>query len=56
MAYLASLIPFDQMTMEDFKDAFPEQALDPIHKPTFWPHAPEDQLDYDKDEPETSHH
>ncbi|KAF5273228.1 hypothetical protein FQA39_LY07559 [Lamprigera yunnana] len=37
LAYLASLIPFDQMTMENFKDSFPEFALDQ-NKPTFWPH------------------
>lgn len=38
------------MTMEDYKDAFPDKAVDPINKPTFWPHGPEDQLDYvDKD-------
>jgi hypothetical protein len=23
------------------------QALDPLNKPTFWPHTPEEQLDYD---------
>lgn len=46
MAHLASLIPFDQMTMEDFRDAYPEIAFDPLNKPTFWPHNPEDQPDY----------
>ncbi|KAF2900763.1 hypothetical protein ILUMI_05416 [Ignelater luminosus] len=56
LAYIASLLPYDQMTMEDFKDSFPEQALDPINKPTFWPHNPEDQLDYvDKDAPADEH-
>ncbi|EFA01349.1 ATP synthase subunit d, mitochondrial [Tribolium castaneum] len=43
LAHLTSLIPFDKMTMEDFRDAYPEQALDPINRPTFWPHGPEDQ-------------
>lgn len=38
LAHLKSLLPFDQMTMEDFADAYPDQALDPINKPTFWPH------------------
>ncbi|XP_055907290.1 ATP synthase subunit d, mitochondrial [Eupeodes corollae] len=42
--HLKSLLPYDQMTMEDYRDAFPEEALDPINRPTFWPHAPEDQL------------
>lgn len=38
LAHLKSLLPFDQMTMEDFADSFPDQALDAINKPTFWPH------------------
>lgn len=44
--HLKSLLPYDQMTMEDYRDAFPESALDPINRPTFWPHTPEEQLDY----------
>lgn len=43
---IKALLPYDQMTLEDFKDAHPELALDPINKPTFWPHDPEDQPDY----------
>ncbi|KAB0796155.1 hypothetical protein PPYR_10216 [Photinus pyralis] len=43
LAYIASLIPIDQMTMEDYRDAYPETAFDPINRPTFWPHEPEDQ-------------
>lgn len=51
IAHLKSLLPYSQMTMEDYRDAFPEQALDPINRPTFWPHTPEEQLDYNqKDE------
>lgn len=34
------------MIMEDFKDAYPEQALDPINKLSFWPHDEEEPLDY----------
>ncbi|ODM75853.1 ATP synthase subunit d, mitochondrial [Orchesella cincta] len=34
------------MTLEDLKDMFPERALDPLNNPTFWPHNPEEQLDY----------
>ncbi|XP_055594916.1 ATP synthase subunit d, mitochondrial [Uranotaenia lowii] len=40
---MKSQLPFDQMTMEDFRDAYPELALDPLNKPTFWPHNPEEQ-------------
>jgi len=43
LSYLASLLPYDQMTMEDYRDAFPDQALDPINKPTWWPHDEEEQ-------------
>lgn len=43
--HLKSLLPFDQMTLEDFRDAFPDQALDAINKPTFWPHNPEEQIE-----------
>lgn len=45
IAHLQSLLPFNQMTMEDYRDAFPEEALDPINRPTFWPHTPEEQLE-----------
>ncbi|KDR17560.1 ATP synthase subunit d, mitochondrial [Zootermopsis nevadensis] len=46
IARLKSLLPFEQMTMEDFKDAYPDLALDPLNKPTFWPHTPEEQIDF----------
>lgn len=46
--HLESLIPFDQMTMEDYCEAFPDDAIDPIGRPTFWPHNPEEQLCYKK--------
>ncbi|XP_030371731.1 ATP synthase subunit d, mitochondrial [Scaptodrosophila lebanonensis] len=46
IAHLKSLLPYDQMTMEDYRDAFPETALDPLNKPTFWPHTPEEQVGY----------
>ncbi|KAJ8979850.1 hypothetical protein NQ317_006314 [Molorchus minor] len=56
LAHIASLIPYDQMTMEDYRDAYPEDALDPINRPTFWPHTPEEQLDYvDKDAAKPAH-
>lgn len=38
---IKSLLPFSEMTMEDFRDMYPEHALDPINKPTMWPHIPE---------------
>nr|CAD7413413.1 unnamed protein product [Timema cristinae]CAD7434351.1 unnamed protein product [Timema monikensis] len=46
VAKLRALLPYGQMTMEDFRDAYPELALDPINRPTFWPHTPDEQLDY----------
>lgn len=46
MANIKALLPYEQMTMEDYKDAFPEQALDPLNKPTFWPHTPDEHEGY----------
>ncbi|KAL1129270.1 hypothetical protein AAG570_013799 [Ranatra chinensis] len=43
---LSGLLPYEQMTMEDYYDAHPEDQIDALNKPTFWPHTPEEQLDY----------
>ncbi|XP_037952201.1 ATP synthase subunit d, mitochondrial-like, partial [Teleopsis dalmanni] len=56
ISHLSSLLPYGQMTMEDYRDAFPESALDPINRPTFWPHNPEEQLDYQSKEQEGAGH
>lgn len=48
---IKSLLPYDQMTLEDFSDAHPELALSPLTKPTLWPHSPEEQLDYVEPKP-----
>lgn len=50
------MLPYDQMTMEDFKDALPELAVDPINKPTFWPHTPEEQLGHVSKDAQASEH
>lgn len=55
LAHIASLLPFGQMTMEDYRDAFPDLALDPINKPTFWPHTEEELLENQKED-DGSHH
>lgn len=36
--------PFNNMTMGEFADFFPENALNFVEDPTFWPHNPEEQL------------
>lgn len=46
LAHLNSLIPYDQMTMDDYYDAYPDEALDTLKRPSFWPHLPQDQLGY----------
>uniref|UniRef100_A0A0A9WLZ3 ATP synthase subunit d, mitochondrial n=1 Tax=Lygus hesperus TaxID=30085 RepID=A0A0A9WLZ3_LYGHE len=51
---ISSLLPYEQMTMEDFAEAHPDQALDVQNKPTFWPHNPEEQLDYNDGSSETA--
>lgn len=53
---IKSLLPYAQMTLEDFKDAHPELALDPLNKPTFWPHDPEIQPGYVDPEGEKAEH
>jgi F-type H+-transporting ATPase subunit d len=73
ISHLKGLLPYEQMTMEDYRDAFPEvsldgivfsctfffniivifvlqSALDPINRPTFWPHGEEDQVGYESAE------
>ncbi|CAB0004765.1 unnamed protein product, partial [Nesidiocoris tenuis] len=47
---IQGLLPYEQMTMEDFAEAHPEEALDPINRPTLWPHEPEDQIGYKPDD------
>ncbi|KAG5672242.1 hypothetical protein PVAND_002384 [Polypedilum vanderplanki] len=53
VAHLKSLLPYAAMTMEDFNDAFPDQALDAINRPTFWPHDAAEQEP--RKEPEEHH-
>ncbi|KAG5310648.1 ATP5H synthase, partial [Acromyrmex insinuator] len=45
-----NLLPFSEMTMEDFYDAYPDIAINP-NKPTIWPHTPEVQLENDPGKP-----
>lgn len=39
-----ALLPFEQMTLEDYIDAFPQHGPDFLNRPTFWPHNDEEQL------------
>lgn len=34
------------MTMETFYDMYPGVAIDPVNRPTFWPHDAEEQPGY----------
>ncbi|XP_064634989.1 ATP synthase subunit d, mitochondrial-like [Lineus longissimus] len=43
LAHLEKLPPYEELTMEHIQDYFPEQALDPVNKPTFYPHTPDAQ-------------
>ena len=45
IAAVNALMPFSEMTMEDVYDLYPDQCLDPINRPTVWPHHPDDQHD-----------
>uniref|UniRef100_A0A2K6K996 ATP synthase peripheral stalk subunit d n=1 Tax=Rhinopithecus bieti TaxID=61621 RepID=A0A2K6K996_RHIBE len=43
MEKIKNLIPFDQMTIEDLNEAFPETKLDKKKYP-YWPHRPIENL------------
>ncbi|CAG4957636.1 unnamed protein product [Colias eurytheme] len=45
---IKSLPKFEDMTMEMFYDLYPNEALDPVNRPTFWPHDEESQLGYEE--------
>ncbi|XP_068178061.1 ATP synthase subunit d, mitochondrial [Antennarius striatus] len=40
---LKNMIPFDEMTIEDLNEAFPETKLDKVKYP-YWPHRPISEL------------
>ncbi|XP_068607260.1 ATP synthase subunit d, mitochondrial [Brachionichthys hirsutus] len=40
---LKNMVPFDQMTLEDYHDAFPGTRLDMVKYP-YWPHRPLSEL------------
>lgn len=46
IAKLKAMLPYSQMTMEDFYDAHPDIALNPLKNPTLWPHDEESQPGY----------
>ncbi|KAL3275723.1 hypothetical protein HHI36_020471 [Cryptolaemus montrouzieri] len=56
LEHLNSLLPYNEMTMEDFRNAHPELALDPLNKPTFWPHIPEENREEEAQEAKSAAH
>jgi F-type H+-transporting ATPase subunit d len=42
VAKLSALLPYSEMTMEEFADAHPELSIN-VNEPTAWPHTAEDQ-------------
>lgn len=44
--HIESLIPYSEMTVEEFCQAHPEQGFDTEKNPTYWPHEPEEQIGY----------
>ncbi|XP_033215463.1 ATP synthase subunit d, mitochondrial-like [Belonocnema kinseyi] len=52
---IQGLLPISEMTMEDFKDSYPEYALDPLNNPTIYPHDPDRQPGSEKEEEKSSH-
>ncbi|CAH0728315.1 unnamed protein product, partial [Brenthis ino] len=43
---IKALPKFEDLTLEMYYDMFPQQAFDPVNRPTFWPHTPEEQPGY----------
>ncbi|KAF2353478.1 ATP synthase F0 complex subunit D mitochondrial [Trinorchestia longiramus] len=41
-----ALMPLEDMNMEEYFDAYPDEALDTFARPTMWPHTPESQPEY----------
>lgn len=56
IAKLKAMLPYSQMTLEDFHDAHPELALNPLTNPTLWPHDEESQPGYVDPKGEEEHH
>ena len=46
IAKWSSIMPYEQMTQEDFFDAHPDLAIDTVNRPTLWPHYPHLQPGY----------
>lgn len=42
IAKLSAMLPYSEMTMEEFAEAHPELSIN-VNAPTAWPHNPEDQ-------------
>ncbi|NP_001161446.1 ATP synthase subunit d, mitochondrial [Nasonia vitripennis] len=53
---LEGMLKYSQMTMEDFRDAHPELAIDPLNNPTIFPHTPEYQPDPEGTEKPAAQH
>lgn len=46
MDRIKALPKMEDMTLEMYYDMFPQQAFDPVNRPSFWPHTPEEQPGY----------
>ncbi|KOB57455.1 H+ transporting ATP synthase subunit d [Operophtera brumata] len=46
LARVNALPKLEEMTMEMFYDMYPDQALDPVKRPSFWPHTADEQEGY----------
>lgn len=43
---IKALPKFEEMTMEMFAEMFPNDCINPVERPTYWPHTPEEQPGY----------
>lgn len=49
LSKLKAMLPYDQMTMEDFYKAHPELTVDVNNPGTFWPHTEDDKVELVKE-------
>ncbi|CAG9789307.1 unnamed protein product [Diatraea saccharalis] len=51
LSRVRALPKFEDMTLEMFADMYPKIALNPVERPTFWPHDAEEQVGYEPPAP-----
>ncbi|XP_077290218.1 ATP synthase, subunit D [Arctopsyche grandis] len=56
LAILGAMLSYSDMTMEEYYEAHPENALSPTDPQSFWPHREEDNINHKREEAEEPAH